>query len=122
MHAERHVISVTTAADGTAVAYSPVVTGAILTLAYVKTDFADGVDFDVTLESTGEVIWDQDNVNASVIVRPRTPIQDTAGVDATIDGTRKLREPIVAARDRVKIAIANGGATKTGAFHVVVGG
>lgn len=121
MYAERHSIPVTTAADGSATVYSPAVTGRILAVGYVKTDFTDGVDVTVTLEATGQAVLTWTNVNASVVVYPRVPVQDEAGADATSDGTRKLREPVVAVNDRVKFVVAAGGNAKIGTFYVVVG-
>lgn len=122
MYAERHVVAVTTAADGSATAYSPVVSGAIETIRYVKGDFDNGVDFDVTLEATGEVIWDQDNVNASATVAPRQATHSTLGVAALYAaGGTAVNDRIVAVNDRVKIVIASGGNVKSGTFHIVVG-
>ena len=122
MYAERHVVSVTTIADGSATAYTPVLSGTIETIRYVKGDFDNGVDFDVTLEATGEVIWDQDNVNASATVAPRQATHSTLGVAALYAaGGTAVNDRIVAVNDRVKIVIANGGNVKSGTFHIVVG-
>ena len=70
MYAERHVVSITTAADGSATGYTPVITGKISAIHYLKTDFADGVDFTVTSEATGESIWVETNVNAAAVRAP----------------------------------------------------
>lgn len=121
MYARRDTVSLTTAADGSATGYTPVVNGRVLSLSYAKTDFANGVDFVASLEATGEVIWTGTDVNASATVYPRVPVHDEAGVVATFDGTRKMREPVVAVNDRIKIVVASGGDTKTGAVIVVVG-
>lgn len=117
MFAQRHVIAVTTAADGSATAYSPAgVTGRIHSITYVKNDFAIGVDFTITLEATGESLWTDTNIDASETVYPvqKANLGGT-GVASTI-----LEQPIIAANDRVKIVIAAGGNAKTGTFHVVV--
>ncbi len=120
-YAERHIVSVTTAADGTATAYSPVITGKISTIRYVKTDFDNGVDFVITLEATGEILWDEDNVNASASRAPRQPTHDTVGAASLYAaGGEPVEDHIVAARDRVKIEIAQGGNVKSGTFHIVV--
>jgi hypothetical protein len=121
MYAERHVVTLTTDADGAATGYTPVVTGAIQTIRYVKTDFADGVDFTVTLESTGETVWAQLNVNASATVAPRQATHSTAGVAAlyAAAGTAVLA-PVVAASDRIKVVVAQGGNAKSGTVHIVV--
>jgi hypothetical protein len=120
-YAERHEVSVTTAADGSATAYSPVVTGKVSQIRYVKTDFAAGVDFTITSEATGETIWTQVNVDATVTVAPRQPTHDTAGVASlyAAAGTA-VNDHICLAQDRVKIFIANGGNAATGTFHIVM--
>ena len=120
MYAQRHALTVITASDGSATAYSPVVTGLLSQIRYVKTDFAAGVDFTITAEATGETLWTQANVDASVTVAPRQPTHGPDGVASlyAAAGTA-VNAPIALANDRVKIVIANGGATKTGAFHLV---
>lgn len=120
-YAQRHVVSVTTIADGSATAYSPVVTGKISQIRYVKTDFADGVDFTITAEATGETIWTDTNINASETVAPRQPTHDTAGAAAVYaGGGSAVLDKIALANDRVKIVIASGGDTKTGTFHIIL--
>lgn len=120
-HAERHVVAVTTAADGTATAYSPVLTGKLSQIRYVKTDFATGVDFTITAEATGETLWTQSDVNASATVAPRQATHTTAGVAALYAaGGSAVLDKITLANDRVKIVIGSGGNAKTGAFHIVM--
>ena len=120
-YAERHVIPVTTAADGSATAYSPVVTGKVSQIRYVKTDFAAGVDFTITSEATGETIWTETNVDASATRAPRQPTHDTAGAAALYAAAGvAVNDHICLAHDRVKIVIAAGGDTKAGGFHLVM--
>lgn len=120
-HAERHVVAVTTAADGTATAYSPVLTGKLSQIRYVKTDFAAGVDFTITAEATGETLWTQSDVNASATVAPRQATHTTAGVAALYaGGGSAVLDKIALANDRVKIVIGSGGNAKAGAFHIVM--
>jgi hypothetical protein len=117
---KRHVVPVTTDASGDAIAYSPVLTGRISTIRYVKTDFADGVDITVTAEATGETIWAEENVNASATRAPRQLAFTTAGVASLYAATfGQYTEPIVLAADRVKIVVAQGGNVKTGTIHIV---
>lgn len=117
----RQKITVTTAADGSATVYSPRLSGAVHAIHYVKGDFADGVDFTITAEATGEQLWVEQNVNASTVRYPRVPTHSPAGAAALFaaGGTGVLDKPGVA-NDRVKIVIAQGGASKSGAFHVLV--
>lgn len=121
MHAERHAISLTTNSSGDATGYSPAVTGRILGVIYTKSNFADGVDLTVTLEATAEPIVTLTNQNASGVFYPRPQVHDASGVGATLDGTRLLRDYVVAVRDRVKVVVAQGGDIKTGTVTVIVG-
>ena len=121
-YAERHVVTITTDAAGDGTGYTPVVTGRISTIRYAKTDYADGVDFTVTLEATGESVWAESNVNASATRAPRQATHDVTGTASLYAGSGEpVEAPIVAAQDRVKIVVASGGDTKTGTFHVVLG-
>lgn len=117
----RYTFEVTTAADGTATAYSHYVTGELHSIHYVKDDFADGVDFTITDEVTGESLWTESNVNASTVRYPRSATHSTAGVAAlyAASGTAVQARPGMA-RTRVKVAIAQGGNAKSGMFHILV--
>ena len=122
MYAERHIVTLTTNADGAATGYTPVVTGQVLQIHYVKTDFADGVDFTITAEATAQTVWAELNVNVAAIRAPRQATHSTAGVAALYAGSgTAVLTPITVAEDRIKIVIAEGGNVKTGAFHVVIG-
>ena len=121
-NAERNTVTVVTDASGDATAYSPVVTGRILSIRYVATDYTAGVDFTITAEATGETIWTELNVNASKKVAPRQATHSTAGVAALYAaGGTAVNDYVTLALDRVKIVIAQGGANKTGAFHIITG-
>ena len=114
-------ITLTTAADGTVIGYTPQVAGKLHAIHYVKTDFANGVDFDITSEATGESLWTEQNVNASTSRYPRQATHSNAGVAAlyAAGGTAVQAVPALA-QDRIKISIAQGGDTKTGAFHFLI--
>lgn len=118
---QRHAVSVTTAADGSATAYSPVVTGKLSQVRYVKTDFDNGSTFTITAEATGETLWSESNVNASAT---RAPRQATHGTDGAASlyaaGGTAVQGKIGLANDRIKIVIASGGNVKTGTFHFVL--
>ena len=119
-YVQRQAVSVTTASDGSATAYSGTVTGKLSTIRYVKTDFANGVDFTITSEATGETLWTQSDVNASATVAPRQATHSTAGVAALYaGGGSAVNDKIGLADDRVMIVIGSGGDTKTGTFHLV---
>ncbi len=117
----RYAIAVTTASDGSATAYSPYFSGFIQDIQYVKTDFADGVDFTITAEAYGRTLWAENDVNAAAIRAPRQPTHTTAGVASLYaSGGTAVNDKIALSRDRVKVVIASGGATKTGTFIVMV--
>lgn len=117
----RHAVTVTTAADGTVTAYSPRLTGEVHQIEYVKTDYADGVDFTITGEATGVGLWTEANVNASAVRAPRQATHSNAGVAAlyAAGGTAVL-DRIAMANDRVKIVLAAGGNAKVGTFYILV--
>lgn len=118
----RHIVSITTAADGSATAYSKKLSGQIMGISYVKPgagNFDDGVDFTITGEATGVGIWAESNVNATKHCKPRIATHTTVGVAATLDGTVPALEPVCLGNDRVKIVIAQGGNAKVGAFHIL---
>jgi hypothetical protein len=121
MGLRRFVVSVTTASDGTATAYSPPISGLLHSVSYVKPgsgSYDDGVDFTITKETTGEGIWTESNVNATAHRSPRAPQHSQAGVAALYAaGGTAVQEKIALARERIKIVIAQGGNAKTGAFH-----
>lgn len=121
MAIRRFKVDVTTAADGSATAYTPYLSGYIHEIHYIKTDFADGVDFTITADVTGETIWTESNVNAAAVKAPRQATHSTAGVAALYAGAgTAVNDRIALGRDRVKIVIASGGNAKTGSFHVLV--
>jgi len=117
----RFTVTVTTAADGTATAFTPRLSGKLMEIHYVKTDYVDGVDFAITSDVTGLSLWDQLNVNAGVVVRPRGPTHTTAGVAALYAaGGVAVNDNIALGGDRIKIMLTDGGATKVGTFHFLV--
>ena len=118
---QRLVVPVVTAADGSATAYSEVVTGKISQIRYVKTDFADGSTITVTAEATGEAIWSEAGVNLSATRAPRQSTHSTTGAASlyAAAGTA-VNDKIAMANDRVKIVISAGGATKSATFHIIL--
>lgn len=117
--------TVVATSDGSQVGthYTPYVSGYIESVQYVKdgtTPYTDGVDFTITVDATGENVWTDTNINASEVVRPRAPTCTTAGVAATYDGTAVVNDRIALGRDRVKIVLAQAGASKTGTFVITV--
>lgn len=125
MSMRRYRVSVTTASDGSATAYTPRTSGRVHQMEYVKPTsggYDDGVDFTITGEATGVNLWTESNVNASAVRAPRQPIYSQAGVAAVYGGVSgsAVQDLIALASDRVKIVLASGGNTKVGVFHVLV--
>lgn len=118
--------SVTVVSDGAQVGtgYTPYIDGYIESVQYVKAQsgsYTDGVDFTITAEATGESIWVDTNVNASEVVRPRAATHSTAGVASLYAGAgTAVNDRIALGRDRVKIVLAQAGASKTGTFVITV--
>jgi hypothetical protein len=120
----RVVVSVTTDGSGDATAYTPPVNGEIASITYVKPgagSYTDGVDFTVTNETTGASIWTGTNVNATVEILPRkATVTEAQAAALYASGGVAVLDKIPIARSRIKIVVASGGATKTGAFHFVI--
>lgn len=118
--------TVVATSDGSQVGthYTPYFNGFIESVQYVKdgtTPYTDGVDFTITVDETGENIWTDTNVNASEVVRPRAATHTTAGVAAVYAAAgTAVNDRIALGRDRVKIVLAQAGASKTGTFVITV--
>lgn len=119
MTIRKFTIPLVTDSSGNATAYSPYFSGKIEQVQYLKTDFADGVDFTITLDGTGQTVWTQSDVNAAAIVSPRLPTHSTAGVASLYaSGGTAVQDKIAVSRDRVKVVIGSGGNTKSGSIVV----
>ncbi|WP_416065412.1 hypothetical protein ACK9YZ_01300 [Rhizobium sp. ZK1] len=119
----RFKVPVTTDGSGNATAYSPRIAGKIHSIQYVKDGanaYTDGVDFAITANDTGENVWTESNVNASAVRYPRAATHTQAGVAAlyAAGGTAILDK--IGVVDKLKIVLAQGGANKTGLFHILV--
>lgn len=121
MFVQRFSVDLTTDASGDATGFIDVPYGRVLGLHYVKTDFADGVDFTITAEATGETIWTESNVNASAFRYPRAGVHGTDGVAAEHATGFPVEEPVCLAHDRIKIVVASGGNAKSGSFIAIIG-
>lgn len=117
-------LDVTTAADGTATAFFQKVSGKLHAIHYIKdgtVPFADGVDFTITAERTGEGVWSELNINASTVRYPRAPLHTQAGAAVLYAaGGTPVVDKIAVADDRIKVVIAQGGNAKKGHFLALV--
>jgi hypothetical protein len=121
MSIRRFVVPAVAAADGSGTVYTPYLSGFIESIQYVKTDYADTVDFTITAEATGETIWTEANVTAAVVKHPRAATHSTAGVASLYaGGGTAVNDYVALGRDRVKIVIGTAGVSTTGSFTVTV--
>lgn len=126
MAIRRFVVPVTTDGSGDATAYSPVASGKLVSIRYVKASsdsYTDGVDFTITAEDSGETIWTESNVNASATRYPRAATASVAGAASLYAAAgQAVNDKIGLGSDRVKIVIGSGGDTHSGTFHITVDG
>lgn len=122
MYVERHVVPIVVNASGDATAYTPVVNGGVLQVHFINTDLASTVDITITGETTGQAIFAQSDIAASFVKAPRQPLYSQSGAAMLYaSGGTALAGLIVVCRERIKIVVAQGGVSKSGAVHVVVG-
>lgn len=121
MTCRRETVAVTTASDGSATKYSRYLSGKVTAIHYLKTDFADGVDFTITAEATGETLWTQSDVNSAAAKYPRAAVHSTVGVAALYASAgTAVTDLIRLGNDRVKIVIGSGGNVKSGTFIIIM--
>ena len=113
-------VAVTVDASGDATEYSGELNGLLSQIRYVKSNFADGVDFTITSEDTGETLWAESNVNASATRAPRQPTHSTAGAASHYAAAGEAVGDKIAINGRVKIVVASGGNATSGTFHITV--
>jgi len=106
-------VDVTTAADGSATEYTDVIRGKIIAVKYLKSDYADTVDFTITTETSLRNVWVDTNITATETVVPKELNDGTDGADLT-----GVYDHIRVFNERVKIVLAGGGDTKSGTFTV----
>ena len=123
MNVTRHTIAVTTDDSGDATVYTDVINGMLVNIIYTKDDFADGVDFAITGETTGLSLWEEDSVDASKTVSPRQPLHDQSGNALLYAGQGEaVMGLLYLSQERMKLVIANGGDTKSGTIDILIAG
>ena len=126
MYIERHAVTIAVDASGDGTGYTPVVSGFVQAIRYVPdatVPYDTGVDITVTGEASGIPVVTVTNAGASALnLYPRAAtagITNTAALYAA--GGSGVLDLIPVAGERIKIVLAQGGASKTGIFHVYVG-
>ncbi len=120
---ESESVSITTAADGSATAYTAkVYTGRVMKISY-------GGEFDATLDTaittavTGQTLWTETDVAKSATFRcPRDPTHSSVGVASLYAGSGEpVEDYIHVVNERIKFVLAQGGNAVTGTFRVYIG-
>lgn len=114
----KYSATVTTNGSNTGSATVGPVSGHVVAVVYVKTDYANGVDLAVTAATGSRGVLTVANMDASATYYPLALAQgNTDGADLTAIYTR-----IPVAEELITLTVTNGGATKTGTFYVYVEG
>lgn len=125
MNIKRYTIPLTTSSGGAATGYSEEpVTGRVLQVAYVPGAQAIDTngDLDITLETTGVVVANHDNIGTTAFTRCyRQPTHEEDGSEQEFASGLSVHEPVYVSGERIKAVIANGGDTKSGTLFVWVG-
>lgn len=123
-------VSITTDSSGDATVYSPKLNGRLLSLRYEPGDIATGADLTITSETTGQSLLSLTNAGTSNIQKaPRQTTHDPAdGSDAIYATGNEVRDYFWLAGagdhsgERIKVVVAEGGDTKTGAIKFITDG
>jgi hypothetical protein len=118
-------VAITTNGSGADTEYTAVVTGCVAQVHYIPDGTAPldtGADLDITMETTGVVVANHDDIGTSAFTRAYR--QATHGVDGSASlyagSGEPVEAPICVANDRLKVVIANGASTKSGTFYIWV--
>ena len=119
--AKTESVSITTAADGSATAYTTgVYNGRIVKILYGG-EFDGTLDTTITTDVTGQTLWTEANVAKAATFRcPRDPTHSSVGVASLYAGAGEpVEDHIWACNERIKFVLAQGGNVVTGTFRVV---
>lgn len=117
MSIRKVVIPFTTNGSGAADTLSEVAAfGEVVAVNIDTGDAASTADFTITANETGVVVFNKTNIASDVQYPVRTPTYDTTGTAIT----GAYSAPVVA--ERLRLVVAQGGATKSGVVTVYVDG
>jgi hypothetical protein len=121
----REIVTLAVNGSGALTTYTGKVTGRVLQVSYVvdgTNPLDTGGDFTITTEDTAVPILTITNIGvASVSMAPRQATVSVANAAALYAATFAVNDCVYVANERIKIVIANGGASKTGQLHILVG-
>ncbi|MDE2426787.1 MAG: hypothetical protein KGO96_12870 [Elusimicrobia bacterium] len=123
MFAKSFTVPITTAADGTGSGFTDVTNGRVLGVVYVPdgtTPFANNVVVTITTEVSLQAVMTKTVAAGNTAFSAYPKVQNNAVADASAIAGAFDFIPL-AGNERVKIAIASGGDTKSGSFMVIVG-
>lgn len=106
-------VTVTADASGDGTGYTENIRGSILAVRYIKSDYADTVDFTITTEESVQNVWVDTNITASETVYPKLLNDATTGADLTA-----IYDHVRAYNERVKVVVAQAGNATSGTFKV----
>jgi hypothetical protein len=116
MFIKRQTVAFTTTAGGAATVYSDAINGELLSIRYKYGDADTGADFTITTEDTLQPIVTVTNAGTSSVQwQPRQSIHDSAA-----SAIAAQYDKIALASERIKIVVAQGGATKSGTFEILI--
>ncbi len=120
---ESESVSITTAADGSATAYTDkVYTGRVMKISYGG-EFDATLDPTITTEVTDQTLWTETDVAKAATFRcPRDPTHSSVGVASLYAGSGEpVEDYIHVVNERIKFVLAQGGNAVTGTFRVYIG-
>ena len=127
MQVQRHTVALAVDASGDQTTYTTDnITGRVLQIRYVpdaSTPLDTGADLTITGETTGTAIITITNIGTSAIAyAPRLAICGITGTASLFAaGGTAVQDQIYIANERVKIVVAQGGASKLGTLYLTVG-
>jgi hypothetical protein len=126
MFLERHEVAITVDASGNGTGFTPIVTGHVRAIRYVPdgtAPYATGVDAIITGETSGLAILTLTNIGTGALDwYPRAATVTVANAaNLYAAGGTAVVDRIPVAGERIKIALAQGGVSTTGKFHVFIG-
>lgn len=96
------------------------ITGKLLAIRYNKTDFANGSTITITSAGTEQSLLAKTSINATETFYPRDVICTAAGVDSVFiaSGQNVQLAQFVLYEEQIKVVVADGGVSKSGALEI----
>lgn len=121
-----YTVVIPTNASGDGTGYTPVVSGFVHSIRYVKSTYENGVDVAITANTSGLAILTWTDVNASDTSYPRATSNSVADADLVyIAAGQPIPTRIAVADEAIKIVVSSataGTTPRTGTFYVYVDG